>query len=96
VDLAAGPTRRQSAGRLSYLVAAGPGQSVVTFLKPFPNLLKPFPAQKSATGHLPGLETAAPDRPRDALAVEGRERGHFELLEVLRCTGRLNATQPEV
>src|SRR5579862_2811657 len=45
----------------------------------------------------PGLKTAAPCRPRAALAVEGSERrwnlpeGRFR-----RCTGRLNATQPGV
>src|SRR6202043_4178808 len=44
-----------------------------------------------------GLETAAPCRPRAALAVEGSER-RWNLLyrRFRRCTGRLNATQPGV
>ena len=44
-----------------------------------------------------GLETALSARPRAALAVEGIGKT-LELpnLEVRRCTGRLNATQPEV
>jgi hypothetical protein len=44
-----------------------------------------------------GLETAAPFQPRAALAVEGSERRrNFEGSKFLRCTGRLNVTQPGV
>jgi len=34
-------------------------------------------------------------QPRNALAMEGTERRWSPRFEVLRCTGRLNATQPE-
>ena len=46
-----------------------------------------------------GLETATPDQPRAALAVEGSERRwnlYYLVWRNLRCTGRLNATQPGV
>jgi hypothetical protein len=46
-----------------------------------------------------GLETAAPDQPRAALAVEGSEETlepQIDIGRIRRCTGRLNATQPGV
>jgi hypothetical protein len=76
---------------VSHLAATWPRQSVVKCLKP--------PLARIITwDRTPlGLETAAPGQPRAALAVEGSEkRWNFECLKILRCTGRLNATQPGV